>query len=326
MSVSKLDSGQYLVDVRPQGRKGKRIRKRFSTKSEAQQYERWVIATQHDKGWLNKAADRRTLIELIELWWMHKGQSLKTGEESKQNLLNMAHDMGNPPVLKMTKSTFADYRSEKLLAGIKPATINKKQMLLSGVFTTLIKLDKYHGIHPLKGIEQLKKSQAEMAFLSREQIEAFLSALDGDNLKVARLCLATGARWNEAARLTREAVIKHKVTFIDTKNGKNRTVPISKSLYDEILQHKNRQLFPDVNYTYVRLLLKSMIPNLPRGQATHVLRHTFASHFMMNGGNILTLQKILGHASIVQTMIYAHFSPDYLNDAVRLNPLENQFN
>lgn len=30
---------------------------------------------------------------------------------------------------------------------------------------------------------------------------------------------------------------------------------------------------------------------LPRGQKSHVLRHTFASHFMMNGGNILTLQK-----------------------------------
>jgi site-specific recombinase XerD len=32
---------------------------------------------------------------------------------------------------------------------------------------------------------------------------------------------------------------------------------------------------------------------LPDGQMTHILRHTFASHFMMNGGNILALQKIL---------------------------------
>lgn len=35
--------------------------------------------------------------------------------------------------------------------------------------------------------------------------------------------------------------------------------------------------------------------NLPDGQSTHVLRPTFASHFMMNGGNILTRQKILRH-------------------------------
>ncbi|HHW0111911.1 TPA: tyrosine-type recombinase/integrase, partial [Escherichia coli] len=50
--------------------------------------------------------------------------------------------------------------------------------------------------------------------------------------------------------------------------------------------------------------------------------HTFASHFMMNGGNIIALQQILGHASIQQTMAYAHLAPDYLQNAVALNPLK----
>jgi len=45
------------------------------------------------------------------------------------------------------------------------------------------------------------------------------------------------------------------------------------------------------------------------------------SHFMMGGGNILVLQQILGHASITDTMKYAHFSPAHLDDAIRLNPL-----
>ena len=60
---------------------------------------------------------------------------------------------------------------------------------------------------------------------------------------------------------------------------------------------------------------------LYKGQSTHVLRHTFASHIMMGGGNILVLQQILGHASITDTMKYAHFSPAHLEDAIRLNPL-----
>jgi site-specific recombinase XerD len=59
---------------------------------------------------------------------------------------------------------------------------------------------------------------------------------------------------------------------------------------------------------------------LAEGQKTHVLRHTFASHFMMNGGNILVLQRILGHANIRETMRYAHFSPNHLEDAVMYNP------
>ena len=44
----------------------------------------------------------------------------------------------------------------------------------------------------------------------------------------------------------------------------------------------------------------------------HILRHSFASHFIMAGGNILSLQKILGHASIEMTLVYAHLAPDFL--------------
>lgn len=45
------------------------------------------------------------------------------------------------------------------------------------------------------------------------------------------------------------------------------------------------------------------------GQLTHVLPHTFASHYMKKGGDILTLQRLLGHATLAMTMKYAHFSP-----------------
>jgi site-specific recombinase XerD len=42
---------------------------------------------------------------------------------------------------------------------------------------------------------------------------------------------------------------------------------------------------------------------------------------MMNGGNILTLQKILGHANLTMTMLYAHLAPEHLQEAKTLNPL-----
>lgn len=57
--------------------------------------------------------------------------------------------------------------------------------------------------------------------------------------------------------------------------------------------------------------------NCLKGQAAHVLRHTFASHFMMNGGDILSLQKMLGHSSLIMTMRYSHLSADHLMEAMR---------
>ena len=54
-----------------------------------------------------------------------------------------------------------------------------------------------------------------------------------------------------------------------------------------------------------------------------MLRHTVASSFMMKGGNILVLQQILGHSNITDTMKYAHFSKTHLEDAIKLNPLND---
>lgn len=61
----------------------------------------------------------------------------------------------------------------------------------------------------------------------------------------------------------------------------------------------------------------------PAEQLRHVLGHTFASHFIMNDGNILVLQRILGHTDIKITMRYAHFAPDNLPQAMLLNALIN---
>lgn len=321
MSIKSLGTEGWIVDIRPKGREGKRIRKKFPTKSEAQQYERWIIATQNNKDWVGKPADRRQLLELINLWWLHHGQTLKDGEASKRKLEIMDEMMGHPRADQINHAFFSDFRSKRLLKGIKSTTVNREQERLSSVFGSLIALGLFHNENPMSKFKKIRVTGSEMGFLRKDEIEGLLKKLKGDDLLVVKLCLSTGARWSEAAELRSEHTIRDRVTFVDTKNGKNRTVPISDELFKQITGNKRRVLFPDVDYVNVVKQLKSVAPDLPKGQAVHVLRHTFASYFMMNGGNILALQKILGHANIVQTMVYAHFAPDYLMDAVRFNPL-----
>lgn len=49
----------------------------------------------------------------------------------------------------------------------------------------------------------------------------------------------------------------------------------------------------------------------PRPHVTfHGLRHTFASHWVMKGGDLFKLQRILGHKSVQMTMRYAHLAPE----------------
>ena len=50
--------------------------------------------------------------------------------------------------------------------------------------------------------------------------------------------------------------------------------------------------------------------------SVHTLRHTFASHLVQRGAGIEKVSKLLGHASLETTMIYADLAPDNLRNAV----------
>lgn len=99
-----------------------------------------------------------------------------------------------------------------------------------------------------------------------------------------------------------------------------RVVPVSNSLYEELRAKKAGRLF-QYCYSAFRKAVERAGIELPAGQSAHVLRHTFASHFIMNGGDILTLQKILGHSDLRMTLRYAHLAPNHLAAARVLNPL-----
>lgn len=320
MSIKKLKDGRYQVDVRPQGATGKRIRKMFESKSEAQVYEKHILVNYHNKEWLDKPADKRALSDLIELWWLYSGCNQKHGDESHTRLKKVCREMENPRVFQITRKFLIEYRARRLQAGSQPRTVNRDLYALSGMFTVLIEAEEFYNENPIHEVKKLPGNNTEMAFLSKEEISALLQYLQGDDRRVAILCLATGARWGEAANLKAEHVVANRVTFVETKNGKARTVPVANDVAKLIKTKQTGYLF-SVSYMDFRNHLKTVKSNLPRGQATHVLRHTFATHFMMNGGNIITLQRILGHANIMQTMTYAHFAPDFLQDAISHNPI-----
>ncbi|EFU0736321.1 MULTISPECIES: tyrosine-type recombinase/integrase [Enterobacteriaceae] len=320
MSIKKLEGGQYEVDVWPRGRNGKRIRRRFEKKQEAVLFERYVLANADKKEWLGASVDRRTLSELLDTWWLLYGQTQENGEIEKRHLNKTIRALGDPAVNRLNKRMIAQHRSQRLEDGISAATINRDIYRLSGMFSTLIKLEEFRKENPCKGLEPLKEAPPAMTYLAKSEISRLLDTLTGDDRRFALLCLSTGARWGEGSTLRGEQVNHGRVTFLKTKNGKKRTVPISEELEKEIKTSDTGPLF-NVDYENFCERLKQVKPDLPRGQATHVLRHTFASWFMMNGGNIIALQQILGHASIQQTMVYAHLAPDYLQHAVTLNPL-----
>ncbi len=103
--------------MRPEGRKGKRIRKKFKTKSDAVLYERWVLAQQHNNEWKGNSIDRRPLSVLIDLWWKYHGQLMKSGHNTRLKLLRLSEAMDDPCVHKLNTTMLTELRVSEDRAG-----------------------------------------------------------------------------------------------------------------------------------------------------------------------------------------------------------------
>ncbi|EIO3967747.1 tyrosine-type recombinase/integrase [Vibrio vulnificus] len=337
MSIRNLKDGSkkpWLCECYPQGREGKRVRKRFATKGEATAYETFIMREVDDKPWLGSKPDHRRLNEIIELWFQLHGKNLKSGENARYRMTLISTELNNPIASLLTSNDLAHYRAARVNKGrgrenreMAISSNNGDLGLLKSMFNRLIALKEWHNPNPVLGIEPIKKSQSELTFLRDEQIlrlfETIKQSWIEDQLRlIYKICLATGARINEAVFLRGEHVFGNKITFVNTKGKRNRTIPISEELFAEINPTTSGRLF-SCGYGVAHKWIDKALPELPDGQATHVLRHTFATAFMRNGGNILDLKAALGHVKIEQTMIYAHFSPDHLSTVVKLNPISH---
>ncbi|WP_433647139.1 phage integrase [Kosakonia pseudosacchari] len=332
MAVRKNPAGGWICELYPNGAKGKRIRRKFATKGEALAYEQYTV----QNPWNEEQEDRRTLKELIDSWYRAHGITLKDGLKRQLAMHHAFGCMGEPLARDFDAQMFSRYREKRLkgdyarsnrVKEVSPRTLNLELAYFRAVFNELTRLGEWKSENPLKNMRPFRTEEMEMAWLTQDQIALLLAECkrhDNQDLEtVVKICLVTGARWSEAEGLKKSQLSKYKITFTKTKGKKNRTVPISQELHDAIAKDKKDvkgTLFSDC-YGAFRSALERTGIELPAGQLTHVLRHTFASHFMMNGGNILVLQRVLGHTDIKMTMRYAHFAPSHLEDAVKLNPL-----
>lgn len=333
MTIKKTESG-WLIDIQPAGRGGKRFRKTFKTQAEAKAYEAWLkTKVTETPDWQPAKRDLRKLSSLVDTWYELHGSGLRAGKNTYSRLKHLCAALGDPLADKFTPEMFAAYRRKRMEDGISQNNLNREHSYLRSVFNELARLGYWKADNPLANIRQFKIQEKELTYLTDEQIRRLLSELEAgrnnDAIVITKICLSTGSRWSEAEEMRSTQIHKGLVQFALTKSGKNRAVPVDDDLHGDLVSiakaSQTGRLFKSSAAAF-RSAIKRCGIQLPDGQLTHVLRHTFASHFMMNGGNILTLQRILGHSSLAMTMKYAHLAPEHLQEAVKLNPLSRMRN
>ena len=179
------------------------------------------------------------------------------------------------------------------------------------------------GRNPAVGIVSNRRVQPTR-FLSREEIARLHAALDRhadrkggrQQVDIVRLLLLTGCRRGEIMGLGWSEVQDGRLVLGDSKTGP-RTVPLG-SRARAILDRQPRTGSPFV-------FPSPRDPARPRGPdfklwyrvrrdariedcRLHDLRHTFASHAVMNGVPVPVVSRLLGHSSVRMTLRYAHLA------------------
>lgn len=269
------------------------------------------------------------LSDLVMVWYDVHGSTLKDAKYRLSRTLLVCERMGDPCFSDFSARIFAEYRQARI-CDVSPATVNHETRYLRSVFNELVRLD-FIEHNPIANVRTFTVSDSELSYLTDLQIDSLFQSLkksrNNSVYMVAKVCLSVGSRWGETEKVRHIDLLSKPnkaIRFVDTKNGKTRVVPVSDQLFDEIFRLRSNEgrhmpIFESCRSAF-RSAVKRAGIQLHEQQLTHVLRHTFASHYLMNGGQIFTLQRILGHSDIKTTMRYVHFSRDYLSDAVAFNP------
>lgn len=237
-------------------------------------------------------------------------------------------------VLKITEEEIMDYLWERKLSKKSAATIAREKDSIKSFYKFLF-AEEYIKQNPAGQLLSPKLEKYLPDTLRIEEVDKLLTAPDTKKLKgirdnaILETLYATGMRVSELTGL-KIPDVNLDVGFIKClgKGSKERIVPIGSKAIESIknyldvrkkTNHNTLFLNPSgkkISRISVWKIIKkySKLAGIPSGKkiSPHTLRHSFATHILERGGDLRTIQEMLGHASISTTQIYTHLDKKFI--------------
>ena len=197
--------------------------------------------------------------------------------------------------------------------------------------------------NPIQNIEIPKIGTTLPVTLTVEEIDKIISGIKLTsktgirNLAILELLYSCGLRVSELINLKiSDLFFKESIIKVTGKGNKERFVPISNQAQLYINNYINdirgfkkiKKNFEDTLFLNERgsnlsrvmifIILKklSSLANINKKIGPHTLRHSFATHLIENGADLITIQNMLGHESITTTERYLHVNKKHLIDSM----------
>lgn len=287
------------------------------------------------------------MFEAYESFATAKGRAPNTLRVAKQRFeayirpFFTGHDMRSVEVEEFERFLAICRRGEMMEAPspLSPATCNRIRALLSVLFSVAIRKRFFGGAfskNPFDCIEPMVEERPAIDYWTFEESDRFLSSnRDNHYYPFLLTVLFTGMRVGEAVALHGDQIdptidlltvdrqyneTKKKI-LLTTKGRKSRHLGLAPEVTEVLYPLLDRgQLFTRSdgapllpNYVRQFVLPKACQKANVRDIGPHGLRHTVAAHYLMNGGSLWDLSKILGHSTIkITEEYYAHFDLDHV--------------
>jgi integrase len=216
----------------------------------------------------------------------------------------------------------AKYRDERLKV-VAPNTVRLELALLSAVFEQCRKEWGYPVANPVREIRIPKPGQPRKRRLEPGEEEALLAACEKSGSRylvpLVTLAIETGMRLGELSSMTWHNVDfqKRTIHLPDTKNGSNRTVPLSRravtvlqeipvSITGRVFAAKVGSIKIAFRNALERARSGSVCESFLMGLRFHDLRHEAVSRFLERGLNPLEVGMVSGHKTLAMLQRYAH--------------------
>ncbi len=208
----------------------------------------------------------------------------------------------------------------------------------------------YISQNPMAGLRLPRTPRLIIATFSPEQTRKMLDTIDRKTSRGLRdytmmlVLLDTGVRLSELIGLNIDSISFDQSYFVVRgKGGKDRVVPfgsqVRRALWRYLSNSRPEPDSPQVRQAFLSDMglplrpraIQSMISRLGKRAgitgvrcSPHTFRHTFAKQYLMNGGDVFSLQKILGHSSLEPVKIYVNLSSGEVSAQHRqFSPVDN---
>ncbi len=252
------------------------------------------------------------------------------GYRSKKTFLRqLVEKFGNLSVSEISTLIIEKWQT-KLLKIRKPSTTNRTLACLKHMLTKAVdwKMASEETLKQVRKVKFQKENNRKLRFLNIDECQRLIDCCSTHLKPIVITALNTGMRRGEILGLMWKQVdLRHGfISLDDTKSGEGRQIPMNQTLIEMfsemsrgfeskyVFSNRNGDSLTDIKHSFNTALRKAEIHNA----TFHTLRHTCASHLVMNGADLTSVKELLGHKSLSMTMRYAHLAPEHKRKAVNI--------